>query len=52
MTIKISPEQEAEQRHFSAVAGLPIPLEKKEYTLAELFNRGQKGVVRRNIGFL
>lgn len=40
-----------EAQAAAKAAGLPIPMEKKEYTLAELFNRSQKGVVKRRIGF-
>lgn len=40
-----------EAQAAAKAANLPIPMEKKEYTLAELFNRGQKGVIQRRVGF-
>jgi len=40
-----------EAQAAARVANLPIPTEKKEYSLAELFNQGQGGQVRR-IGFV
>lgn len=41
----------SEAQAAAKVANLPIPTEKKEHSLAELFNRGQGGEVRR-IGFV
>lgn len=41
-----------EAQDAAKAAKLPVPLEKKEYSLASLFNRGQKGVVRRSLGFV
>ena len=40
----------AEAQAAAKVAGLPIPVEKREYTIAELFNQGKKAQVR-TIGF-
>ncbi len=40
----------AEAQAAANVAGLPIPVEKREYTIAELFNQGKKAQVR-TIGF-
>lgn len=41
----------SEAQAAAKVANLPIPTEKKEHSLAEIFNRGQGGEVRR-IGFV
>jgi len=36
----------AEAQTAAKAAGLPIPVEKREYTIAELFNQGKKSQVR------
>lgn len=40
-----------EAQAAAKAAGLPVPLEKREYTIAELFNQGQ-GAKLRGIGFV
>jgi len=39
-----------EAQAAARAAGLPIPMEKKEYTIAEIFNQGKGGKVR-SVGF-
>lgn len=46
-TIKTRKLNLTEAQAAAKVAGLPIPIEKGEYTLAELFNQGYRPTVRR-----
>lgn len=41
----------AEAQAAAKVAGLPIPIEKRDYTIAEIFNQGKKAAAIRRMGF-